>query len=101
MTHPVVNPFGDDIPAEPAPAKQTQAERVIAKFGNARDLARALARLAPERHRNPANVYRWTYPRASGGTDGLIPAKAMADVLAAAAIEGVFLSPDDLDPRPR
>lgn len=86
-----INPFDDDA------APKTQAERVFAKFGGARGLMRALH--AVGRPYNPVSLYRWNYSKARRGSEGLIPTASMADVLAAARHEGVFLSADDLDPR--
>lgn len=83
------------------PTKTTQAQRVIAKFGGARQLAQALSRLELGKRRDAANVYRWTYPKSKGGTGGLIPSSAMADVLEAARLDGVLLTAEDIDPRPR
>lgn len=77
----------------------SQAERVIARFGGARGLMRALRRLDPGKHRDPVSIYRWTYGRAKGGTGGLIPSVAIADVMEAARLEGIFLTADDFDPR--
>jgi hypothetical protein len=69
----------------------TQAERIIAKFGGPATLAKLIGR-------NPASVYRWTYSRAIGGTDGLIPSSALRLVLDAARKEGIFITSDDLYP---
>jgi len=74
--------------------KRTQAERILERFGGAR-------RLAPLIGRDPATVYKWTYPRSAGGTDGLIPTKSYDKVLKAARAEGIYLTPADLDPNPR
>jgi len=73
------------------PPPDTQAQRVIDKFGGARSLTRAMHLLDPSKHRNPSSVYRWLYK-------GYIPNCAMGDVLEAARIEGVFLTADDLHP---
>ncbi len=74
-----------------------QAERIIKKFGNARALSRALQALGdPKKSRSPAVIYRWTYPRSRGGTAGRIPSNALDDVLAAARLEGIFITPEDL-----
>lgn len=89
---PDINPF------DGKPLPQTQAQRVIAKFGGAYKLAQALNRLEPEKRRDPSNVFRWTYPRTKGGTGGMIPAGAMLDVLDAAKSEGILLTPDDFYP---
>lgn len=74
-----------------APRHRTQAERIIAKFGNARNLAKLLGK-------DPASVYRWTHPVAKGGTGGLIPSSAMIKVMKAARAEGVLLTVEDLYP---
>lgn len=78
-------------------ALSQQAARVIAKFGNARRLAEATQRLAdPSLHRSPHVVYRWTYPKSKGGTNGRIPSSALEAVLAAARLEGILITPADL-----
>ena len=68
-----------------------QAKKIIAKFGNARRLAELIGV-------HPVNVYRWSYPRARGGTDGLIPTASLAKVLLAARTDGILLTMDDLAP---
>ena len=80
---------------------KTQAERVFAKFGGATPLAHALGRLNVSRRRVVSAVYRWNLPVSKRGTGGVIPSSAMADVLAAARIEGIVLTAEDLDPRRR
>lgn len=90
-----VDPFNDQQ------APKSQAERIIAKFGGARKLARALKRLSPDKHRDPATIFRWTYSKSKGGSAGLVPTAALADVAEAARLEGIFLDPSDFDPRPR
>lgn len=70
-----------------------QAERIIAKFGNARQLAAALAEVGAGR--DPTAVYKWTYPREKGGTGGYIPAAAVDDVKRAAERRGVQLTGKD------
>lgn len=77
----------------------TQAGRVLLKFGGARRLAFVLKQLG--RPRDPATIYKWTYPQEKGGTGGTIPNHALDDVIAAARLAGVFLTADDLDPRVR
>ncbi|CAB4121016.1 hypothetical protein UFOVP7_14 [uncultured Caudovirales phage] len=68
-----------------------QAEKIISKFGNARRLAELIGV-------HPVNVYRWTYPRARGGTDGLIPTSSLAKILLAARTDGILLTLDDFVP---
>jgi hypothetical protein len=70
---------------------RTQAGRVIKKFGNARRLAALLGC-------DPSTVYRWNHPRKEGGTDGLIPACAIPDVMRVARLEGIILTPEDMHP---
>lgn len=89
------NPFDDDK------APRTQAERIFEKFGGVRKLMAALDRLGPDRGYNPATLYRWNYPRARKGSNGIIPTAAIPDVLEAARLEGIHLDAVDLDPRKR
>jgi len=77
----------------------TQAQRIIDKFGSAYRLSAALKAIGYLR--NPSTVYRWTYSREKGGTDGMVPTRALTYILRAARFEGVMLTPEDLDPRPR
>ena len=77
----------------------SQAEKILAKFGGARRLSELFKAMG--RPRNPATIYKWTYSREGGGTDGLIPSCAWADVLHAARLEGILIQPDDLNPAPR
>jgi hypothetical protein len=76
----------------------SQAHRVIAKFGRPRDLCRALA-LVGEDVRDPSVVYRWTYGK-PGGTGGLIPNAAIPAILKAARLQGIMFTEEDLRIRP-
>lgn len=92
------------VPSQPNQAV-SQAARVFAKFGGVPKLCRALETLAAHRRdagvkRNISAIYRWDLPTAKGGTGGTIPRKALNDVLAAARLEGIVLTPDDLNPLP-
>lgn len=69
-----------------------QAEKIIEKFGGPAKLANAL-------QCDAATIYKWTYPKDKGGTDGLIPSSTMPAVLKAADILGIDLSSEDIDPR--
>jgi DNA-binding transcriptional regulator YdaS (Cro superfamily) len=71
--------------------KATQAEVVIGKFGSACKLAKLLGV-------EDSTVYRWTYARANGGTDGIIPGPALRKVLEVAAASGVVITAQDLYP---
>lgn len=64
------------------------AEHVIEKCGGHKRVAEWL-RL------DLSNVYRFTYPRARGGTDGIIPAQHQSRLIAKARKNGVDLQPDD------
>lgn len=92
----------EDFPPAPAlpeePVLRSQAQRVIDRFGGPVQLAKALAAIGSPRH--ASNVTRWTYSRKRGGTGGLIPGSAMPLVIQAARYHGVFLTPQDTDPRP-
>lgn len=77
----------------------TQAERVIRKFGGVRPLLNALIECGRKRTRT--TIYKWTYATEAGGTGGLIPPRALNDVLHAAKLVGIKFSQEDLDPRPQ
>lgn len=70
----------------------TQAQKVIGKFGGVPRVATAL-------DCDPSGIYKWTYTKEEGGTDGLIPSSALPRVLKAAEILGIELTKEDLDPR--
>lgn len=78
--------------------ENTQAGRVIKKFGNARRLA-ALMEAVTGRRCDPSRIYRWTHPRDKGGTGGLIPSSTMADVMKCARLNGIVLTEKDLYPK--
>lgn len=77
--------------AENLPRVLTQAERIIAKFGGPYKLAEQLGV-------RPSTVYRWTYPKSKGGSDGVIPTKSINKLLRLARVHGIFLTGDDLYP---
>lgn len=79
------------------PQPKSQAETVIAKFGGARKLVRALAAIGRKIH--PTSVYRWCYDHNKGGTGGIIPTKNMGDVMAAARHAGILFTAAELYPR--
>ncbi len=96
-------PIPDDpqlLKAEAAGKPQfiSQAERVLRKFGGPRRLAVLLKMMG--RDRNVATIYKWTYPRDKGGSDGIIPTSAWDDIMAAARFDGIIISSEDIDPRP-
>jgi hypothetical protein len=74
----------------------TQAERILLKFGGARELHALLKSIG--RPRNLATIYKWTYPRPKG-RGGLIPTSAWPDLHLAARMAGIILTPADLDHR--
>jgi len=83
--------------------QDSQAHRVIAKFGNARRLAELMT--AVKRHYDsdakpvdPSTVYKWRMPKSEGGTGGLIPSSSMKLVMKAARLEGIVLSAAELSP---
>lgn len=81
------------------PRKKSQARRIIDKLGGAgpgaeRRLAKAIG-LAP------STVYRWDYPFDRGGCGGVVPTRSWPALTSLARREGIFLTDEDLDPRPR
>lgn len=88
----------DPLPRGQTRARNTQAERIIAKFGGIPQMV--LIFKAIGRPLNPSTILRWTYPRSTkGGTNGLIPSARWEDIFAAALVEGIVLTSYDLDPR--
>ena len=45
-------------------------------------------------------VYRWTYPREKGGSEGTVPSRHQAQLLAGARARGIDLTPQDFFPAP-
>lgn len=82
---------------------RTQAERVFRRFGGGMRLFESLQRLPPglPRPTHRKVVYGWAAPRSRGGMGGLVPSRWMPSVLAAARMEGIILTAEDLDPRER
>jgi amino-acid N-acetyltransferase len=76
----------------------SEAERIIARFGGARALAAALKKIGKDR--DPASIYRWTYPIEDGGTGGAVPSSARGDVNDAARLYGIILTAEDWLPFP-
>ncbi len=68
----------------------TPAEKIIAKFGGMRPLARAIGV-------SPSAVCFWTYPRERGGTGGYIPTAQIPKIKFAAEVLGVELTAEDWD----
>lgn len=68
-----------------------QAQRIVEKFGGARRLAEAISY-------QPSAVYKWTYPKEKGGTDGFVPNGVVVDIVKAADLLGIELTSDDWRP---
>lgn len=70
---------------------ETVAQRIISRFGGESALAAALGV-------DVSRVYRWTYPKSRGGTDGLIPAKHHPVILVKAQQMSIKVDPSDFCP---
>lgn len=77
--------------------QNAQAERIITKFGGPHRMAKILA--AVGKPRRYETILRWLYPRDRNGTDGMVPSGAWPDIFYAARMEGIVITPEDLDPR--
>ena len=73
---------------------QTQAERIIKKFGGVRRLAAILGY-------DRSSVYRWNHPVSKRGCGGLVPIKSMIKIAALAPLEGVVIEATDFLPSER
>ena len=58
---------------------------IIKQFGGAKALAEAI-------NKDPATVYRWTYPKNKGGTGGIIPSSSVSKVHDAAQSLNISIS---------
>ena len=76
----------------------SQAFRVISKFGGVTALQTALLQVGLELSRSA--IFKWFNEGRSRGNCGRIPAAMWEDILNAAQLEGVFLTSEDMDPRP-
>lgn len=64
------------------------AQRVIEKCGGPQAVAKMVGV-------DVSRVHRWTYPKARGGSDGLIPSQQQQALLNAARESGIDLQPAD------
>jgi len=58
---------------------------IIKQFGGIKALAKAI-------NKDPATIYRWTYTRSKGGTDGIIPSSAQQKISEAARLLNISIS---------
>lgn len=77
---------------------ETQADRIFNKFGGVPALSKALARVGESATRSLSALYRWNLPKVKGGSAGIVPTSAWPDIMRAARLEGVMLTPDDCFP---
>lgn len=63
------------------------AAHIIQLFGGVKPLALAI-------NKDPATIYRWTYPKHKGGTGGLVPSSALKKIHAAAQSLNITLDAD-------
>ncbi|MEH6502983.1 MAG: amino-acid N-acetyltransferase [Cycloclasticus sp.] len=61
---------------------------IIHKFGGVKPLAAAI-------NKDPATIYRWTYPKSKGGTGGIIPSSAIGKITEAARLLNITLDDDN------
>jgi hypothetical protein len=70
------------------------AEIIISKLGGVDEVARAAGV-------DVSRVYRWTYPKERGGTDGEVPRRHWQSLIMAAHMRGIELQHDDFFQIPR
>lgn len=80
------------------PTGSKQAARILAKFGGPAGMWMALQKLPPHYHRERTAIYKWLYPRAQSGTDGMIPRSAEIAVKMAARQMGIYIAPEEWAP---
>jgi hypothetical protein len=66
----------------------TQAQRIVDKFGGARQLAAAIGY---SKHA----VHRWLRAKEKGGSGGFIPSAALPKIKEAASLLGITIKPED------
>lgn len=77
---------------------ETQAERIIRKFGGVGYLYKALQ--AVGEYRSRTTIQRWKFPKGfHRGSGGIIPTQSLHAVSKAARYEGIILTAEDFDPR--
>lgn len=76
---------------------ETQASRIIERFGNPYKLSKALE--AVGHPKNPTSIYRWMYPKEKGGCGGVVPTAVWPFILKAARLEGILLDDQEMSPR--
>lgn len=82
------------------PYFESQAERVVRKLGGCSHMSHIAFETGVKLDKTI--ISRWTAPLDErGGTGGLIPTEHMLTVLTVARYEGILLTSEDLDPRPR
>jgi hypothetical protein len=77
--------------------EETQSQRIIRKLGGVAHLLKLLEAIG--RPKSKSSIYRWGYPKDKNGCGGLIPTSAWPDILAAARLEGIIFTAEDMDPR--
>jgi len=78
------------------PFANSQAARIIAKFGGVPNLHKAL--IAVDRKKDISTLYKWLMTREKGGTEGMIPGPAVPSVRKAARLCGIYLTKEDWAP---
>lgn len=73
---------------------EDDANFIIRQFGGVKQLAKAI-------NKDPATIYRWTYPKSKHGTDGRVPSSAMKSIIDAANELNISLEQGKHNPLPR
>lgn len=68
------------------------AQNIIEKFGGPHKLAKLLKL-------HVSRVYRWTYPKSRGGTDGVIPSRHQLKILKIGRKNNIKVNPKDFFPK--
>jgi len=79
-------------------AMLTQIDRIVLKFGGVKPLQAALKNAGYDV--TDITIRRWNYPKKRYGRDGSVPKAPLDAIVRAARLEGIILTPEDLDPRP-
>lgn len=79
----------------------TQAQRIVDRFGGVIALWRVLNEMPNGKKLSKSTIYRWLYAVDEGGTGGVIPSNNWPYIIAAGRYAGILFEPSDFMPTPQ